>query len=97
MDNKNCWEYFDCGREPGGRNIEKSGVCAVFDNDRLDGINHGKFGGRICWGVAGTLCPGEVEGVKAKNIDSCMHCDFYLKIKKEEAHPHFKIIPPKTI
>ena len=23
----NCWEFFRCGREPGGKNAEKLGVC----------------------------------------------------------------------
>ena len=95
MNKINCWEYYSCGREPDGKNIKKSGVCSIFENKHLNGINNGKFGGRICWGVSGTLCLENIEGVIAKNIDSCMRCDFFRKVQKEETKARFKLVPPK--
>jgi hypothetical protein len=47
----NCWEVIRCGREPGGANENNLGVCPVSTEARLDGVNHGKNGGRACWGV----------------------------------------------
>jgi len=95
MDKINCWEYYSCGREPNGKNVKKKGICSVFEADNFDGINNGKYGGRICWAVSGTLCIENIEGVLAKKIDSCLRCDFFRKVQKEETQKLFKVIPPK--
>jgi hypothetical protein len=70
MEKKTCWEFFECGREPGGANVDELGVCpAAVATDR-DTTNKGKNGGRICWAVAGTLCKGEIQGSFAKKTGS---------------------------
>ncbi|MGC1119656.1 MAG: hypothetical protein WBA22_01065 [Candidatus Methanofastidiosia archaeon] len=84
MEKKTCWEFFECGREPGGANVDELGVCpAAVETDR-DTTNKGKNGGRICWAVAGTLCKGEIQGSFAKKLVACVECRFYKKVRKEE-------------
>ena len=58
----NCWEVMTCGREKGGKNSAKDGVCPAAADQSFDGINSGKCGGRFCWAVAGTFCDGCVQG-----------------------------------
>ncbi len=84
MTKQNCWEILNCGREPGGANTEKLGVCIATTEASVNGINSGKNGGRICWAVAGTLCGGEVQGQFATKMDNCIKCDFYHQVSKEE-------------
>ena len=88
----NCWEYFKCGREPGGAKVHELGVCAAAADESFDGINGGMFGGRVCWAVAGTLCHediqdalchGEVQGTVREKRERCLKCGFYQKISAE--------------
>ena len=97
MNKMNCWEYYSCGREPGGKNLKNNGVCSIFENKHLSGTNNGEYGGRICWAVSGTLCLNKVEGVKAKKINSCMRCDFFKKVQMEEFQSQFKLFPSKKL
>jgi hypothetical protein len=64
----NCWEFKKCGRQPGGENIEKLGLCPATTEARLDGVHNGNNAGRACWVVSGTLCGGEVQGTYAKKF-----------------------------
>ena len=80
----NCWEYKKCGREPGGININESGVCPAAADSSYSDINAGTCGGRFCWAVAGTFCSGEVQGTFAEKRDSCMSCDFFNLVRAEE-------------
>lgn len=80
----NCWEFTNCGREPGGKKTQELGVCPASVEARLHGVHHGKNAGRACWVVAGTLCSGEVQGTFGKKFKSCEQCDFYRKAKTEE-------------
>ncbi len=61
-----CWEFKKCGRERGGAHAKELGVCPAYPTD-----------GRTCARVAGTLCGGQVQGVFAVKLASCMGCDFY--------------------
>lgn len=79
MSKLNCWEYKKCGREIGGVNAHKEGVCPAYTSVETNGINYGFNGGRVCWRVAGTMCVGEVQGSFALKLNSCMFCDFYLE------------------
>jgi hypothetical protein len=89
MDKVNCWEYMDCGREPGGANAFLLGICPATIELRLDGVHDGLNAGRCCWFVAGTLNAREVKGTLARNLGSCSECDFFKKVKEEES-PRFK-------
>ena len=80
----NCWEFRQCGREPGGHNVEELGVCPAATASHHDGANHGKNGGRICWALTGTYCEGQVQGTFAQKLCDCMTCGFYQKVEKQE-------------
>lgn len=73
---KNCWEFMGCG--------DKAKSCSAFLDQRFDGINHGKNGGRVCWAVAGTLC----RESKTKDIlvkyDDCIDCEFFSYVHQGE-------------
>mgnify|MGYP001560368420 CR=1 FL=1 len=89
----NCWEFKQCGREPGGKHVKELGVCPATIEQRLDGVHGGENAGRACWIVAGTFCKGEMQGVFAKKYRDCEKCDFYQKVRKEEgAHYVFSYV-----
>jgi hypothetical protein len=85
---RNCWEFKKCGREPGGAKATEFGVCPAATEVRLTGKNSGKNGGRACWAIAGTLCGGKVQGAFAAKVASCLACDFYTEVGKEEGVNH---------
>jgi hypothetical protein len=85
MAKKNCWEYKDCGRQQGGHKSEELGVCLASTDNRLDSIHGGLNAGRTCWMVAGTLCGGKAQGTFAQKFDNCIECEFYNRVKEEEA------------
>jgi hypothetical protein len=80
----NCWELMRCGREPGGENAVKLGVCPAAVDHRFTGTNDGENAGRYCWRVAGTLCNGEVQGTFAEKALTCCKCEFFLLVVDEE-------------
>ena len=84
MDQKNCWEYKQCGREPGGSNVHELGVCPAAIAQACDGINGGVNAGRYCWAVAGTLCKGKVQGTFARKFRNCLACSIYLSVERDE-------------
>jgi hypothetical protein len=89
----NCWEFKKCGREPGGRNEHKLGVCPAAEWDKRDSINGGKRGGRICWALVGTLCGGRVQGVFAEKIATCLDCEFYHYVHQQEGKDFRHALP----
>jgi len=76
----NCWEYFQCGREPGGLKEKEFGVCPVVTNRDSDGINKGHAAGRVCWTIEGSLCK-VTHGHKFKK---CLHCAFFQEVERQE-------------
>lgn len=86
----NCWEFKNCGREPGGSRTSDLGICPATQEHRLEGAHHGRNAGRACWVIAGTLCQGEVQGTFAQKYKNCEICDFYKVVKKEE-FPNFTL------
>ena len=85
---QNCWEFHRCGREISGSKIKELGTCPASKETRVNEINGGLNGGRVCWAIAGTLCDDKVSGSIALKIKDCYECDFYKKVKKEEGE-HF--------
>lgn len=81
----NCWEVMQCGKEPGGRNVNTLGVCRAARDASFDGINGGKCAGRFCWSVTGTLCGKDIQGTFAEKRDSCLNCRFYQRVQAEES------------
>jgi len=51
MKKPNCWEFKQCGREPGGLLSDELGVCPASTETRLDGVH----GGKNAAGPAGSL------------------------------------------
>ncbi len=94
MPRLNCWEFKHCGRQVGGPAVDKLGVCPAASATQLEGINHGKAGGRACWAIAGTLCGGVVQGSFAQKLASCLNCEFYRAVVREEGR---KIATARTI
>lgn len=84
MAEMNCWEFKKCGRQPGGEKVEVLGICPAARPNRMDGMNGGTYGGRVCWMIAGTLCGGRVQGTFASKIDNCTNCDFYQHLQRQE-------------
>lgn len=80
----NCWEFKHCERQPGGQKTAEFGVCPAAIEKRADGLNHGNFGGRCCWAVAGTFCGGKVQGAFAAKLKNCTDCAFYKLVAQEE-------------
>lgn len=80
----NCWEFKKCGRQPGGEKVHELGVCIVSVVAATNGLNSGKNGGRVCWAVAGTLCGGKAQGTFAAKLPSCLQCEFFKLVIKEE-------------
>jgi hypothetical protein len=62
----NCWEFMKCGREAGGSNTKRSGICPAYPDH-----------GRKCVEVAGTLCKGKISGTFASKILDCIECQFF--------------------
>ena len=86
----NCWDFMQCGREPDGERVKELGVCPAAVEASFDGINFGKNAGRICWAVAGTCCGGKVQGTFAEKRKSCVTCDFYKNVQKQEGNSSAK-------
>lgn len=68
-----CWEFKKCGREAGGAKAKELGVCPAYPDY-----------GRMCWHCVGTLCGGKIQGTFAQKCKTCLVCDFFTKVKKEE-------------
>jgi len=83
-DKKNCWEFKNCGRQPGGIKVAELGECPAATMIVVNGLNSGKNGGRCCWVIAGTLCGGKVQGTFATKLTNCMACEFYKLVGQEE-------------
>jgi protein phosphatase len=81
---QNCWEYMQCGRQPGGNKAKKLGLCPAAIDPTFNGFNRGTHAGRMCWLVAGTFCHAKVQGTFAEKQSSCKHCEFYQKVHAEE-------------
>lgn len=75
----------------GGQNTSTLGVCKASTESRLDGVHGGINAGRACWTVAGTLCGGKAQGTCAEKIETCLECDFYDHVKKQEGKNFLKL------
>ncbi|RME26142.1 MAG: hypothetical protein D6800_06885 [Candidatus Zixiibacteriota bacterium] len=75
----NCWEFMNCGREPGGVLAAVEGVCPVPKWFKLDGANDGIAAGRACWMVVDNGCH--------RHGRACHTCQFYRRVvfEQEEA------------
>jgi len=90
----NCWQSLGCGREPGGDRAETEGICPAATEEASDGINSGTNGGRVCWAISGTFCGKHAGGSEAVRLISCLSCEFFTQVLKEEGLAHFKLLRP---
>ncbi|MCI5118739.1 MAG: hypothetical protein D3913_12480 [Candidatus Electrothrix sp. LOE1_4_5] len=74
----NCWELKKCGREPGGKNIEKYGLCFVSVS-----IN-GRNGGQFCWSLRESACESIMQECQVNELKECRQCTFYISIQESE-------------
>ena len=95
MELKNCWEVMKCSRQPGGNNVDEKGVCPVAMPSEYDGVNNGIFSGRFCWAVADNFCAEEPQGSFAKQLMSCLGCEFLKQVHEEEGRS-FLLSPQKA-
>jgi len=76
-----------CYQDSDDPSTEKCPAMVAYE---MNEVNHGVNGGRFCWKVAGSFCEGIL---KAKNADkevSCMGCDFFSKVLREEEDFRFE-------
>ena len=90
----NCWEYTNCGKQPGGHNTSLMGVCPAAMDMSCNGLNKGHNGGRICWAIPGTLCGDKVQGTFAEKKTDCMNCDFFRSVIDNEESENFTLLKP---
>ena len=81
---QNCWEFRQCGREPGGLEADQFGVCPAALDSATDGLLGGKNRGRVCWAVMGTLCAGLLPSTFVQKRRFCMTCEFFKRVKQEQ-------------
>lgn len=84
MSKLNCWEFKECGRQPGGERVAELGVCPAPIETKTDGMNSGRKGGRACWAITGTFCDGRVHGAFVSKMSDCVDCEFYQRVAHEE-------------
>jgi hypothetical protein len=92
---QNCWEFSNCGREPDGAKVAELGICPAATDTYAHGLNGGENGGRICWAVAGTFV-GKIPGRCVEEKVSCVTCDFFELVEKEEG-VKFVLLKPGQI
>lgn len=79
----NCWEFRNCGMEPGGIFSEIYGVCPIARTMKYDGVNGGLGAGRACW-VVMNKSAGKGPFICRNNRQSCYDCGFYKRVRSEE-------------
>ena len=80
----NCWEFKDCGRQPGGDKVHELGPCRAATEADMHGINGGINGGRACWSLEGTLGDGKHQASYTQKLMKCLQCDFFALVRNEE-------------
>jgi hypothetical protein len=90
---KNCWEIKGCDRQSGGLKVPEMGLCPATTDSGASGVNSGSKGGRVCWALAGTFCGGKVQGTYASKVMSCINCEVFATVRREEG-PNFRLRLP---
>jgi hypothetical protein len=80
---QNCWEFMQCGREPGGLKVAEFGVCPAALDTATRNLLGGKCRGRVCWVVMGTLCAGAPHKTFAQKRLMCRTCEFFEQVRQE--------------
>jgi len=80
----NCWEYRNCGMEPGGIFAKIYGACPVPAMMKLDGVNGGRGAGRACWIAINDASAPRPSVCRSSRL-SCHSCEFFKRVHCEEA------------
>lgn len=64
---KNCWEYTNCGRIPGGHRVEEKGVCPAYPDH-----------GDQCARYLEPGCGRDLEKLLEVKLHQCPSCEFYF-------------------
>ena len=80
----NCFEFQQCGRESSDGFFGDEDTCPTSTKQCTNGVNDGVNGGRACWAIAGSFCGGEAACTFARQVKSCLDCDFYQMVRAEE-------------
>ncbi|MEW6672562.1 MAG: two-CW domain-containing protein [Thermodesulfobacteriota bacterium] len=91
MKRKNCWEFMGCGRE---NETEGGVICPAAVSNGYHGVNRGRYAGRFCWAVSGTLCNGSIQGSFAEKLLTCVNCGFLKHVQDQEGSEF--ILSPKS-
>ena len=91
MKRENCWELMNCDRHSESKINFKTGVCPAAKNSEFDGINNGKFAGRVCWTIAGSFCLKNKLGTFSDKMMTCLYCEFFEKVREEEGENFISI------
>ena len=81
---RNCWEVMECDCRSVAEDVNGQGPCPASTMVVATGINNGTFGGRACWAIADTFCGNKKSGNCSDIKSTCIECDFYAQVKKEE-------------
>jgi len=92
----NCWEFMGCGREPGGPKASESGVCPAALDERSDGINGGRNGGRICWSIVGSAVSKTDVADRGRGHRFCTSCRFFRLVRSQEPFHSYRIVHGPT-
>ncbi len=79
----NCWEFRNCGMEPGGIFARLHGECKVPKSMKYDGVNGGRAAGRTCWLVMNDSNH-RCSKYCLHSRQSCTNCEFYIRVMAEE-------------
>ena len=85
---QNCWEFKQCGRQPGGSKVAELGVCPAARFGAAHGFCQGHNGGRACAYITGTFCGGYIQGTHREKIKHCEKCDFYHHLREVHGADH---------
>ncbi len=81
---QNCWEFKNCGREPGGAKVGELGICPAANITSVNGVHGGINGGRSCWAVVDTFCGGSVQDNLVLKLHNCVACEFRTIVEADE-------------
>ena len=84
MKKTNCWQFWQCGREPGGKYTKNYGTCPAASEADADGLNGGTNGGRICWVIAENDSRVRMDCSDLHKQCSCLECEFRYSVMSEE-------------
>ncbi|MFC1524666.1 two-CW domain-containing protein [Thermodesulfobacteriota bacterium] len=87
-ENLNCWEYNHCSGRGECKDEKGCNNCPAYLEHRVNGMNGGINGGRICWFIDGTHCDNSLRIDSGKSyvekFKVCLKCDFNKYVEKQE-------------